>query len=148
MIKSVGLIMFLISMLGFQVSFTPVANAPAMKELPEFIQEDLEPAKEDSSNIKQTALTQEELFAKCLTDSGAVFYGSITCGHCGDQKELFGDAMKYINYVECNPRAENARPQDCVSANIEYFPTWIIGGEKIIGMQPLQNLAEKTTCEL
>ena len=28
-------------------------------------------------------------FAKCMTDTGAVFYGSFQCTHCTTQKNLF-----------------------------------------------------------
>lgn len=155
--------MFLISLLGFQISATPVANAPGPKQVPGAEQSPEQkqptipvqvtspaqttiPKREDTQ--KDTSQTNQDLFAKCLTDSGAVFYGSSTCGHCKNQKALFGDAFKYINYVECNPRAENSSPQTCTAADIKYFPTWIIGGKKIVGTQSLDKLAEKTNCKI
>lgn len=150
--KGIGLIIFLISLLGFQFSFAPVAKAPDMDKPVSSISKPIleeQPLLENSPVIN----TKEEVspiasFAKCLTENGAVFYGSSTCGHCKAQKDLFGDAMEFVNYVECNPRAVNSAPEKCIAANIEAYPTWIIGDQKIIGMQRLEQLAEKTPCEI
>jgi protein-disulfide isomerase len=84
-----------------------------------------------------------EGFAKCLTDKGIVMYGSKYCPHCKNQKALFGDAFKYINYVECT---ENT--QLCAENGIMYVPAWIINGEKYTGEMSLERLSELSGCEL
>lgn len=88
-------------------------------------------------------------FAKCLTDSGAKFYGAYWCPHCSNQKELFGSSIKYVNYIECDPRGNNAQPQACESAGITGYPTWVFAdGSRGSGEQSLQQLAIKTGCVL
>src|ERR1041385_8352379 len=42
-------------------------------------------------------------FAQCVSAKGARMYGAWWCPHCADQKELFGFAFQYVNYVECSP---------------------------------------------
>ena len=84
-------------------------------------------------------------FAQCLTDNGAIFYGSDTCGHCLDQKEMFGTAISSVNYVNCQFNIEA-----CTSANIMYYPTWKVDGEPLgdSGVKSFDVLAEATGCEL
>ena len=80
-------------------------------------------------------------FAKCLSETGAVMYGSSSCGHCNEQKAQFGDAFNYINYVEC------ARyQQECQEKGIKGVPTWIIDDEQYVGMQSLSALSMITGC--
>src|SRR6266700_8112952 len=45
-------------------------------------------------------------FAQCLKDRGAKMYGAWWCPHCADQKEMFGFAFQYVNYVECSPEIQ------------------------------------------
>ncbi len=87
-------------------------------------------------------------FAKCLTTSGAAVYTTFWCPHCKEQKELFGDSIKYVNVVECDPKGENAKPEECDKNNIKGYPTWIIGSEQFSGVQTLDKLAELTECKL
>lgn len=82
-----------------------------------------------------------EGLAKHLTATGAVMYGAWWCPHCNEQKELFGDAFKYVNYVECDPRGENPKPWLCREKGIRGFPTWEIGGRMYEGLLPLEQLA-------
>ena len=82
-------------------------------------------------------------FAKCLTEKGAVMYGAYWCGHCKEQKEMFGDSFKYINYVECTEKK-----QICEDAGIGGYPTWIIDGKSHEGVQPLSKLAGISQCKL
>jgi glutaredoxin len=84
-----------------------------------------------------------EEFAGCISASGATFYGTSWCSHCQNQKALFGSAIEKINFVDCD-----AGREACSQAEIAAYPTWIIGGEKYLGMQSLQALAELTGCEL
>ncbi len=99
----------------------------------------------DAPGSKLSNLGPEmDRFAQCLNDTGAIEYGAYWCGACEDQKKAFGESFKYINYVECSDEAERCRID-----GIEYTPTWVFAdGEKLIGVQPLSVLAEKTGCEL
>ena len=84
-----------------------------------------------------------EALAKCLTDSGAKFYGAYWCPHCVDQKDLFGEAVEFAPYVECT-----VEQQACVDAGVEAFPTWIFAdGTVVMGGQSLEKLAELGSCE-
>jgi thiol-disulfide isomerase/thioredoxin len=92
--------------------------------------------------------TKYDALAQCLTEKGVVFYGAYWCPHCLDQKKMFGDSMKYVNYVECDARGENAKPEECQKAGVENYPTWTFPGqEKLKGAHPLEELAKKANCE-
>lgn len=85
--------------------------------------------------------------AKCLTDKGVKFYGAFWCPHCNDQKKQFGDAIQYIDYVECDARGDNANPEACLNADIISYPTWIFpDGARLVGSRPPEELAEKAGC--
>jgi hypothetical protein len=58
-------------------------------------------------------------FAKCLAEKKFTMYGSYWCSHCNDQKKAFGDAFKYITYVECSEKTDL-----CLEKDIRYSPTW------------------------
>ena len=82
-------------------------------------------------------------FAECLSESGATMYGTEWCGHCRDQKDLFGDSFDKVNYVDCD------RDRDvCLIAGVSGYPTWVVGGENYEGAQSLEKLASLTGCEL
>lgn len=88
------------------------------------------------------------VFAQCLTDSGATLYGSFQCGHCVEQKEMFGNAIAYVNYVECGPLSGPIN-QVCIDEGLQAFPTWKFGdGTEVVRKLPLEELARRTGCEL
>ena len=66
-------------------------------------------------------LGEYDEFAKCLTDSGTTIYGTEWCGHCQNQKEMFGASFSYVNYVDCDQNK-----QACNNAGIQGYPTWRI----------------------
>ncbi len=82
--------------------------------------------------------------AQHLTTSGAKMYGAFWCPHCNEQKQLFGEAVKQMPYVECATDKVNPRLQSevCRSKNIESYPTWEIGGKFYPGVKPLEELAK------
>ena len=82
-------------------------------------------------------------FAQCLTEKGATLYASAYCGHCKNQKEMFGDSLKYINQVECTEKQEL-----CQQMGIQGVPTWIIDGKSYVGVQSLETLSSITGCSL
>lgn len=90
-----------------------------------------------------------DTFAQCLTEKGAIFYGTFWCPHCKDQKELFGSSMEYVTYVECSTPDGNAQMPVCTAAGIDGYPTWVFAdGIKVSGTQTLKFLSEKTSCPL
>ena len=83
-------------------------------------------------------------FAQCLTEKGLVMYGADWCSHCQREKSRFGEAFQFINYVECPQN-----PQKCLAAGIQGYPTWALDdGEKLVGEQGLEKLAQLSGCEL
>lgn len=88
------------------------------------------------------AKSSVDQLAICLSDKGATMYGLPTCPHCQEQKDKFGDSFKYVNYINCSENREK-----CVNENIKTVPTWIIDGNKFIGVQELTKLAEKAGCK-
>ena len=86
--------------------------------------------------------------AKCLTESGAKFYGAFWCPHCSEQKALFGKSLKYVNYIECST-PDRQQTAVCQQAVIESYPTWEFSdGTRRSGLVPLVELAQKTACSL
>ena len=82
-------------------------------------------------------------FAQCLTDNGAVMYGTKWCGACQGQKLVFGDSFQYISYVDCGDERDV-----CNSEGINAYPTWKDGeGKSYIGALPLKVLGSIFGCE-
>ena len=90
--------------------------------------------------------TKESIaLAKYLKNNGVVKYSAYWCPNCLDQGELFGkEAYKELNVVECARDGKNSQTKLCIDKKIEGFPSWEINGNIIIGVQPLQELAELT----
>jgi len=84
-----------------------------------------------------------DAFASCISDSGAVMYGTEWCGHCKEQKESFGSSFDNINFVDCDIDRDA-----CLIAGVSSYPTWKISGKNYQGQQPFQRLSELTGCEL
>ncbi|MHC1635382.1 MAG: protein disulfide isomerase family protein [Candidatus Methanospirareceae archaeon] len=76
--------------------------------------------------------------AKGLTEQGWVMYGSKYCGWCKRQKEEFGEAFRYISYIDCTENREA-----CERANITAYPCWVApDGRHYIGYHTLMELEE------
>src|SRR3989344_6167124 len=81
-------------------------------------------------------------FAKCLAEREVTMYGASWCSHCQNQKAMFGNAFKYVKYVECTEDIKL-----CTEKNIQGFPTWIFpNGTKLVGEQSLLKLATESGC--
>ena len=88
-------------------------------------------------------------FAQCIKDSGSTFFGAFWCPHCQSQKKMFGASQKFLPYVECSLPNGNGQTQVCIDAEIETYPTWqFADGDRVVGELELEELAEKTGCEL
>jgi hypothetical protein len=62
--------------------------------------------------------------AKCIKNSGAIFYGAFWCPHCQDQKAEFGRSSQYLPYVECSTPDGQGQNQVCTDAGVKQYPTW------------------------
>jgi glutaredoxin len=80
-------------------------------------------------------------FAKCLSEKGAVMYGTDWCGYCKKQKELFGSSFSDIVFIDCD-----YNKADCDYAGVTGYPTWRINGVNYPGLQSLEKLANLTGC--
>ena len=97
----------------------------------------------------QKPVSTLDAFAQCLKSKGARMYGAWWCPHCADQKEMFGFAFQYVNYVECSPPGLKTETDECKQAGVQHFPTWQFpDGSRTEGAQPLSVLGEKTGCKL
>ena len=83
-----------------------------------------------------------ERLAKFLNEKGMVMYGAYWCSHCKQQKEAFGDAFQYVDYVECDAKGPNPNPDECAAQGITGYPTWIYQGKQYSGFQDLSKLAQ------
>ncbi len=82
-------------------------------------------------------------FAKCLTGKGIIMYGTDWCSHCQDQKGLFRKSFKLIDYRNCDLNKE-----ECNSAGVKGYPTWIINDKQYSGTRSLEQLSALSDCEL
>ena len=82
-----------------------------------------------------------DAFAQCLTEKGAVMYGTEWCSHCQNQKAMFGKSFENIIFVDC----DQSRIA-CDKAGIKGYPTWIINGTNYPGEQQLYKLSDLTGC--
>lgn len=93
---------------------------------------------------KESAVSQLDIFAKCLSEKGAIMYGADWCSHCQNQKEKFGASFQYISYVECPNN-----PKQCLDAGAESYPTWTFqDGKRLVGDRGLSELSEVSGCAL
>jgi hypothetical protein len=82
-----------------------------------------------------------ETLAQCMTEKGAVMYGTEWCGHCTNQKKAFGAAFEHISYVDCEKELDA-----CQEKGILYTPAWEIDGELKYGEMSLRSLSGLTGC--
>ncbi|MEI8143484.1 MAG: hypothetical protein WCG48_02630 [Candidatus Berkelbacteria bacterium] len=79
--------------------------------------------------------------AKYMTAQGMTLYGAYWCPHCKDQKALFGDALQYVKYVECDDAGPSAQPGICAAEGITGYPTWRFQGKSYPGSKTFSELA-------
>ncbi len=84
--------------------------------------------------------TPAEKTAKWIGEH-SVLYVQTGCSHCVEQEELFGVNVRFLTIVDCI-KEENR--QACILAGIEATPTWIIDGEKYVGVKTIEELKELT----
>ncbi|MEB3194178.1 MAG: hypothetical protein VKO19_03505 [Cyanobacteriota bacterium] len=90
-----------------------------------------------ASTADQLALVEH------LRRKGAVFYGAWWCPACFKQKNLFGQqAGNQLPYVECEKT--DAQREQCSKVGIAVFPTWVMGNQRLEGVQTLEELGRWT----
>jgi len=93
---------------------------------------------------REKPLSELDTFAMCLADQGVIMYGSKYCHWCQQQKADFGDAWRFIEYVECTEEKER-----CEKEGISGVPVWTLAdGKQLLGYQELERLSEETGCGL
>ncbi|MFH1589246.1 MAG: peptidylprolyl isomerase [archaeon] len=127
-------------------SSSEIINCLETPEACEEVEEIVEEVEEVEEEVETGSLDN---FATCLTESGAKMYGAYWCSHCNAQKEMFGDSVDKITYIEC-AEEDDARAQTaaCAEAGISGYPTWIINGQEYPGKQSFETLAKLTGCSL
>ena len=84
-----------------------------------------------------------------LHDSGARFYGAYWCPACQEQKKLFTASVDRLPYIECTPEGRGGpRAVDCLTRNIEQYPTWIIDGQRHTGVVSVERLGRLSNFDL
>lgn len=104
---------------------------------------------EIEAEIEQEQPSSLEEFAKCLFEKGMKFYGAEWCGWCKKQKELFGEDVEYLPYVECIDEETEEMTVECQEAGITGFPTWQLpNGELVSGFKTFEELSELSGCSI
>jgi parvulin-like peptidyl-prolyl isomerase len=89
----------------------------------------------------QTTDTSLDSFATCVGGK-TTLYGTSWSQFFQEQQALFGDSFAKLTYIDCD-----TKPHLCSAANIEKYPTWVIGSERY-GKLSLKQLSEFTGCDL
>jgi|SRR3989338_601697 len=90
-----------------------------------------------------------DAFAKCITEKGAVMYGTFWCPHCANVKKMFGESFSYVKYVECDPRGDDEQSLLCIEKGIENYATFEFNNDSnswLVGEPSFEELSEKTGC--
>lgn len=93
------------------------------------------------ANNPETGAREEKL-AKCLAEKGAVLYVKPGCPICQAQKELFGNALEFLDIVDCSIQNEI-----CYEKQVVRVPAWEINNQMYRGKRSLEQLAELSGCE-
>ena len=89
------------------------------------------------------AETDLQSFVQCLNEK-ATFYKATWCEYCAEQESLFGAEAANLKKVICSEDKNIAQSEECEALGIEGYPTWIVNGEQLKGVQSLDLLAEKS----
>ncbi len=103
------------------------------------------------SSVKYTKNSLDKL-ANCLAEKNVREYGAFWCPNCAKQQKMFGSSYEILAekgvYVECDARGKNPQSQLCMDKNVQKYPDWEFpDGERIVGVQGPEMLAEKAGCE-
>jgi uncharacterized membrane protein len=123
-----GIVVAVIALVGTLMLYSSITGANAKNSKDPFV-------------VTTTSGAAEVALAEHLTSVGAKMYGAFWCPHCHDQKQLFGkEAFSKVNYIECDAKGPNGKPELCQAAKITGFPTWDVKGQRLSGTQSLLEL--------
>lgn len=102
----------------------------------------------------KTAPSKYDTVAQCITEKGVKMYGAYWCPVCQSQKRSFGNAWRYIDYIECSLPNATGQTKQCNEAGIEKYPTWDLPAQGSESAQPVrltgeiapEELAQKVDC--
>lgn len=80
----------------------------------------------------------------CIANNSE-FYTQLGCHACEIQKDMFGKNSQYLTIVDCWFEKEKCF-QEIAEAGRFHTPTWVINGEKYIGVQSIEKLKNLTSC--
>ena len=105
-----------------------------------------------------------DALATCLADQGVKEYGAFWCPNCAKQQKMFGNSYDILKergvYVECDPRCDVSEEELpiacrgmvgqtdlCLEKGVNKYPDWeFADGSRLLGVQELSELAEKSGC--
>ena len=101
-------------------------------------------------------------FTQCVKSAGVIEYGAYWCPNCARVKLTLGDAWKYLNYVECDPKCKpdasgqlpafcngfTGQPDQCLSLGVGKYPTWMKNNQILYVGTDLEKVAEVSGCTL
>jgi len=91
-------------------------------------------------SVSEIKLGTEDALAKCLTEKGIYLHGAYNCHGCEVQKEMFGSAVSFLVYINCD-----IEPTKCITGLA--LPYWNMDNNKTIkGPAPLNFLKDKAGC--
>lgn len=86
-----------------------------------------------------------EALVEHLNETDANYYGASWCASCQRQRQLFGNLADDLPYVECSPYGKGGLVAPaCTEKGIENYPTWIIDGERTVGVLTPEELANRS----
>jgi len=88
--------------------------------------------------IKSPSQNTDAETAKCIGEN-SVLYIQLGCHACEIQEEMFGTNYKHLRVVDCFYEQDKC-------FGITATPTWLIDGEKYLGVQSIEKLKELTGC--
>ncbi len=91
-------------------------------------------------NINSNPDIIDKKTAECIASKSAL-YVQTGCPHCKIQEDMFGEYLDSLNIIDCLNS-----PDKCTEAGVEQIPTWIIAGQKHIGIRTIKELKELTGC--
>ena len=93
--------------------------------------------------ITESSSQRSIALAKDLKALDARMFGAFWCSHCYDQKQTLGkEAMKMIQYIECDKEGLNNQRPLCQERKVPGYPTWEIAGTLHPGEQSIEELEE------
>ena len=104
--------------------------------------------KKHSSVTDNAQNNKYNIFAKCITDSGAKLYCADWAPACIEQKKAFGEDAELLTYIECSLPDSKNRNAQCKKDSIETYPTWeFADGRRIEDYLSFERLGQETNCK-